>query len=272
MLEVLKASHSLKSWTIYNDRYNGDVVVRVRFTQDGQIGQAGETISAATYKRKTPHQAARDKARAENYKQYKNAKLIHNNSHNIGKSSLRTFAQSDVEVNRNDLNLSISPANVISYLESPVHPSSPVSSPVQISYPSSPVSHPAQIGAVSHSVQISPVPHPAQISLVSSPEQIPYDLQPMSPLSQHGQLTSTVCSPVHSPSHIDNPPSSTFSSPVQQPNSSSVADMDQLAVLSDIFSELRESMREFSLSMDTKFQNISILKTANDETIDESPD
>ena len=50
------------------------MVVRVRFTQDGQIGQAGETISAATYKRKTPHQVARDKARAENYKQSKNAK------------------------------------------------------------------------------------------------------------------------------------------------------------------------------------------------------
>ena len=51
-----------------------------------------------------------------------------------------------------------------------------------------------------------------------------------------------------------------------------MAEIDQSAFLSDIFSELRESMREFTLSMDTKLQNISILKTDNAETINESPD
>ena len=96
MLEVLHSSHILKSWSIYNDRYNGDIVVRVRFMQQaGECGEA-ETVSvhAGTFKRKTPHQAARDQTRADHYKQTRNAKLNNaNNTHtdtktppNIGKS------------------------------------------------------------------------------------------------------------------------------------------------------------------------------------------
>ena len=73
MLTVLNNSHLLKSWSIYNDRYNGDVVVRVRFMQVAECGEAG-SISAGTFKRKTPHQAVRDQTRADHYKQTRNAK------------------------------------------------------------------------------------------------------------------------------------------------------------------------------------------------------
>ena len=79
MLEVLNSSHILKSWSIYNDRYNGDVVVRVRFMQDaGECGEAGSVsmVSTGTFKRKTPHQAARDQTRADHhYKQTSKAKM-----------------------------------------------------------------------------------------------------------------------------------------------------------------------------------------------------
>ena len=286
MLEVLRASHSLKSWTIYNDRYNGDVVVRVRFAQEGQIGEEGETVNPGTYKRKTPQQAARDQARANNYKQSRNAKQNNETTQNIGKSSLRSFTHADIEVNRGELNLSLSPSNVIDSLGSPVyspvHPSSPVSSPilpesspveilpVSHSVQISPVSQSMQISPVSHSVQISPVSHSAKISLLSRPEQIPHDLQRTSPLNEPVQLDTPVPSPVQSPSHIDNAPSLPFSSPVHQPTS--VLGNDRSAPnLDDMIQDLRETMRQFRVSMETSFINIPIT-TDSAETFDISPD
>ena len=83
MLEVLNSSHILKSWSIYNDRYTGDVVVRVRFMQSAECGEAG-SVDHGTFKRKTPHQAARDQTRADHYKQTRNAKLNNaNNTHTL---------------------------------------------------------------------------------------------------------------------------------------------------------------------------------------------
>ena len=202
MLEVLNSSHILKSWSIYNDRYNGDVVVRVRFMQSAECGEAG-SVDHGTFKRKTPHQAARDQARADQYKQTRNAKLNRDITDtdtkmtpNIGKTSLRSYPLTDTEVNRD--NRDSSPPNLISPMyiptrtpypvSTPVRPPSPVSSPVR---PPSPVSSPVR----PPSPVSSPVRPPSPVSspVVRSP----------SPVSSPGRPPSHVSSPVHPPSPID---------------------------------------------------------------------
>ena len=49
ILNMLKNHNVLKGWTIYNDKYNGDVVVRVRF--GGQYGEAGTELCEGSFKR-----------------------------------------------------------------------------------------------------------------------------------------------------------------------------------------------------------------------------
>ncbi len=68
ILDMLKSNNVLKSWSIYNDKYNGDIVVRVRYN-GSQCGEAGAELGEGTFKRKTARQAARDQTRANRYKQ-----------------------------------------------------------------------------------------------------------------------------------------------------------------------------------------------------------
>ena len=226
MLEVLKAKHLLKSWSIYNDRYTGDVVVRVRFMQGGEIGQSGEAVnnstSTGTYKRKPPHQVARDQARADKYKQSR--KALQNTSPNIGKTSLRNY--SEIEGNRGIINIShYSPMNDSSIL---VQPSSIPSSPVGLSSPmktptsgSCHIELPSSVISQTHSPVLSPVRPPSPvvspvknplsiISPVRSPSMVSHGQQTFSLINQvpPPHAPSPVSSPPQSPSPADNPPPS----------------------------------------------------------------
>jgi hypothetical protein len=87
ILDMLKTTNVLKSWSIYNDKYNGDIVVRVRFN-GSQCDEAGMAVVGGTFKRKTDRQAARDMARATAYKQ------THRDQHTSGTVCPRNICSS----------------------------------------------------------------------------------------------------------------------------------------------------------------------------------
>ena len=105
MLELLNNSHLLKSWTIYNDRFNGDVVVKIRYMPSTECCET-DSCSPVTYKRKSPQQTARDRLRADQHKQMRKAKLTKDSTPFIGKSSLRNRQHGDIEVTRDSYDLS----------------------------------------------------------------------------------------------------------------------------------------------------------------------
>ena len=135
MLELLNDSHLLKSWTIYNDRFNGDLVVKIIYMTGAECVETGS--SSVTYKHKSPQQAARDQLRADKYKHMRKAKQTEDTTPFIGKSSLRNYQHGDIEVNRDSYDLSPVPNQMDTSVVittphvTPEPPSSPMPTPEQ---------------------------------------------------------------------------------------------------------------------------------------------